>query len=290
VDATWPEARGDELAVVSPEGTTVRFRIASVSDRASAFVLDLVLTQVATVAVALIVVLFVFSWSKPLAMALVLIVSFFFRNIYFAASELLWSGQTIGKKKMGLRVIARDGGPLTGQAILARNLTREIEFFLPLVALLNPTQLLSIDERWALLLACGWLAVFVLLPLLNREHLRCGDLVGGTVVVALPEPVLLPDLAGEANRESREHAFSPAQLSIYGIEELQVLEKILHRANLSEYDALTCEVASRIQRKIGWTSPQPPDPVRFLRDFYEALRAELERKLLFGVRKERKEK
>src|SRR6185369_6862040 len=133
---------------------------------------------------------------------------------------LVWSGQTFGKRKLGLRVISSDGGPLTGQAILARNLTREIEFFLPLVALTNPGQLLSFDERWGVVLAAGWLAVFALFPLLNHEHLRCGDLVGGTVVVRLPPPVLLPDLAEESSA-AHAHVFTPAQLGIYGIEELQ---------------------------------------------------------------------
>ncbi len=284
------DAREDRLAIASPDGTTVFFRLASPSERASAFLLDLFVTQIATIVFGLVILLVLNWWSKEIATAVMMIVSFFFRNVYFVASELVWSGQTFGKKKLGLRVISRDGGPLTGQAILARNLTREIEFFLPLVALTNPAQLLSFDERWGVVLASGWLAVFALFPLLNRERLRCGDLIGGTVVVHLPPPVLLPDLAGSASAAVPAYAFTSAQLAIYGIEELQVLERVLHRAATSPFDELTREVAGRIQRKIGWKSDADVDAEKFLRAFYQALRGELERKLLFGVRKERKEK
>jgi uncharacterized RDD family membrane protein YckC len=289
VERTWSDAHEDDLAVTSPDGTTVRFRLASPSERATAFLLDIFVTQMATILAALVILLLVNWWSKEIAIAVFMVVSFFFRNVYFTAAELIWSGQTFGKKKLGLRVISRDGGPLTGQAILARNLTREIEFFLPLVALTNPGQLLSFDERWGVVLAAGWLAVFALFPLLNKERLRCGDLVGGTVVVRLPRPVLLPDLAG-VSPATPSYVFTPSQLGVYGIEELQVLERVLHRVSTSSYDDLTREVAERIQRKIGWTSDAPIDSERFLRDFYQALRAQLERKLLFGVRKERKEK
>ena len=45
---------------------------------------------------------------------------------------------TIGKRTAGIRVIARDGGPLGAGAVFARNLTRDLEFFLPLTALVQP--------------------------------------------------------------------------------------------------------------------------------------------------------
>jgi uncharacterized RDD family membrane protein YckC len=289
VERAWADVHEDDLAIASPDGTTVRFRLASPSDRVTAFLIDLFVTQLASAIALIAVLLLVNWWSREIAHAVFLIVSFFFRNVYFTASELIWSGQTLGKRRVGLRVISRDGGPLTGQAILARNLTREIEFFLPLVALTSPGQLGSLDERWNLVLGAGWLAVFALLPLLNRERLRCGDLVGGTVVVRLPRRVLLPDLAERTQAQESRYVFTPAQLAIYGIEELQILERVLHRATTSPYDELTRVVAARIQRKIAWTSDGPDDAARFLRDFYQALRAQLERKLLFGVRKERKE-
>ena len=39
---------------------------------------------------------------------------------------------TFGKRAVGLRVVARSGERLTADRVIARNLMREIEFYLPL--------------------------------------------------------------------------------------------------------------------------------------------------------------
>lgn len=276
------------LPVVSPEGTTVRFRLPSLSDRFAAFAIDLVLTQVATAAVVFVCLLFYLGGGEQFAFAVFLLASFFLRNVYFAFFELLWSGETVGKRKLGLKAIARDGGPLTGQAILARNLTRELEVFLPLVALNDPKRILPLAPGWGAAIALAWLAVFALLPVLNAERLRCGDLLGGTVVVRLPKHALLQDVVA-AGPAPAALAFTPAQLGVYGIEELHVLEAILRRAADGGRGDLLDTVSGRIRKKIGWTAPGRVDAEAFLRAFYEAQRAHLERKMLFGVRKERKD-
>jgi uncharacterized RDD family membrane protein YckC len=289
VTHTPVEPSADELLIVSPEGATVRFRMASLSERASAFLIDFTITQVATTIVAFGAYLILGSVSRAFGTALYLVASFFFRNVYFAAAELYWSGQTIGKRRLGLRAISRDGGPLNGQAILARNVTRELEFFLPLVALSQPRQILEIRGDWALPVTCAWLALFALLPIVNRERLRFGDLLGGTVVVRVPDPVLLSDLAGTDAALGGAYTFTPAQLSVYGIAELQTLERVLRRADGAGSPALVAEVSRRIRRKIRWPIHGHLDDEAFLRAFYEAQRAHLERGMLFGTRKETKE-
>jgi uncharacterized RDD family membrane protein YckC len=282
------ERRADRLAIVSPEGTTVRFQLASLSERAVAIAIDLTIIQVATALVAILAMAMMGFANPPLAVGLFLVVSFFFRSAYFATAELYWSGQTMGKRKLGLRAISRDGGPLTGQAILARNLTRELELFLPLVALSQPRLLIDLDERWALPIACAWLALFAVLPIVNRERLRFGDLLGGTVVVRVPRPALLADLASVESLRSGAYTFTAAQLDIYGIAELQVLETIMRRASDTMNRHLIEDVSRRIRRKLGWSTAGHLDHDAFLRAFYEAQRSHLERKLIFGVRKETK--
>jgi len=287
MDAIWPDPSPDDLPIVSPDGTTVRFRRASLSDRLAAFVLDLFLTQLLTSLVALVFFLALHTAGRQLAMGVFVLVSFLLRNVYFAFFELLWSGQTIGKRKLRLRVIARDGGPLTGRAILARNLTREIETFLPLVALTDPRQILPLDPTLGLVLAGSWFAVFALLPALNREHLRCGDLIGGTVVVRMPTTVLLADVAASGRDDAL--VFTPEQLDIYGIEELHVLESVLRRGEGAESSPVLDAVRDRIVSKIGWSEVGDVSSRTFLQAFYEAQRAHLERKMLFGKRKRRKD-
>jgi hypothetical protein len=113
----------------------------------------------------------------------------------------------------------------------------------------------------------------------NRDRMRAGDLIAGTLVIVLPRQRLLGDLV-----ETRAHfAFADHQLAAYGKRELQVLEDLLRRRDDAETRELLRDVCDRICRKIGWTEPlAPADTMRFLRDFYTAQRAFLEREQLFG--------
>jgi uncharacterized RDD family membrane protein YckC len=288
----------------TPEGVVLPFVVASASDRLSAFLIDLAVIAAGTAAAFALAVAVVVARRPGLGMALALIASFLFRNAYFIACEIGWNGRTIGKRRLGLRVISRDGGPLTADAVLARNLTRDIEVFLPLTALLAPRAVAAEGPGWAVLLSLVWLLGFALLPLLGRDRLRPGDMVAGTLVVKAPAAVLLPDLAAEPEPSSRHAraegvapepardpalAFTREQLAIYGVRELQVLEDVLRRADEGTIPGeILAEVRQRIERKIAWRGDTQATDHAFLAAFYRAQRARLEQRLLFGERVERK--
>jgi len=121
----------------------------------------------------------------------------------------------------------------------------------------------------------------LLLMLFNRDRMRAGDLIGGTLVIVLPRQRLLGDLVETRAR----FAFADHQLAAYGKRELQVLEDLLRRRDDAETRALLRDVCDRICRKIEWSEPLAPnDTAPFLRDFYTAQRAYLEREQLFGRR------
>jgi hypothetical protein len=84
--------------------------------------------------------------------------------------------------------------------------------------------------------------------------------------------------------ESAAHyAFTEKQLRAYGAFELQVLEELLRRPAGADTNRLLREVADKICRRIEWTAPVPDADIRvFLREFYTAERAFLEREQLFG--------
>ena len=67
---------------------------------------------------------------------------------------------------MRLRVIARDGGPLTSDMIIARNLMRELELFLPLSMLIAPEVFFPNPVGWAALPGLLWVFVFALMQFL----------------------------------------------------------------------------------------------------------------------------
>ncbi len=81
--------------------------------------------------------------------------------------------------------------------------------------------------------------------------------------------------------------FSEAQLSVYGIYELQVLEDVLRgEVRADTLEEAHAAVADRIAKKIEWGAKIPKrEATRFLQEFYAALRAHLEKRLLFGKRK-----
>jgi hypothetical protein len=73
---------------------------------------------------------------------------------------------------------------------------------------------------------------------------------------------------------------------VYGEFELQVLENVLRDTGGADRDQTLGVVADKIQTKIGF-SPRINygQEERFLREFYAAQRAHLEKRMLFGKRK-----
>ena len=272
----------EQRVILTPEGVPLDIRLASHGERLTAFFLDMGFMFATVVCLySLLIPLFFSRTNIPVGMTLILFVAFIVRNLYFLHFELAWQGRTPGKRIADLRVISREGGELTPSAIIARNLTREVEVFLPLSLLMNMG---ASGGGWQQLTLLGWVLVIASLPFFNRDHLRAGDLIGGTLVISMPKYVLLSDLTVKSQLLVPEHyTFTHKQLAIYGAFELQVLEELLRRPVTMETEQLLSEVCRKICRKINWEETIPPEDMsRFLNDFYTAERAELERAQLFG--------
>jgi uncharacterized RDD family membrane protein YckC len=291
-----------QRAIVTPEGVPLVVELADRGSRAAAFILDLVFILLIMIATG-IALMFTAKVLEVWAFVIAILGFFLLRIFYFPITELAWRGATPGKRILGLKVIDRHGGPLKPEAIVVRNLMREVEVFMPLTALAVPS--LTGFETLEQLLMLGWVGIFTLMPLFNRDGLRVGDLVAGTLVIAAPKAALLPDLTQRGPKTSvpltrgREIQASPfqftaAQLGHYGVYELQTLEAVLRRAEAGSV-AGRQEIAKRIRSKIGWPDANQvmPETVRFdatgfLEAFYVAQRAHLERRMLFGHRRKDK--
>ncbi|MPZ10636.1 MAG: RDD family protein [Kiloniellaceae bacterium] len=286
-----PRARS-ERRLLTPEGVPLIFQLAERGERAAAVLIDLLIMFTAIAALVL-AFYFGLGWLRidGVAAGLMILISFLIRSFYFIYFELRWQGQTPGKRALGIRVIDRRGGYLRPDSVFARNLLREVELFLPMTVLFLPSEG---SQGWVNLLTCVWVGIFLLLPFFNKDRLRAGDIVAGTWVISAPKALLLGDVAAEAARR-KGHAdeidpafpFSRSQLEIYGIYELQTLEEVLRQSGPQTAETRR-EVASRIQRKIGWAGEDNVDAERFLQAFYAALRAHLEARLLFGERRKNK--
>ena len=274
---------------VTPEGVDLRLVVGDAGDRAAALLIDL------GIIVALLIGLTIGACSAVAAgaaagqktgadqaanlISIVWLLGFFvLRNFYFTAFELSGRAATPGKRILGLRVIARDGGRLTADSVFARNAMRELEVFLPAMLLFARGE--GVDG-WLILMAVVWTGIFLFFPLFNRDRLRAGDLIAGTMVVKTPRRVLRPDLADDGAVRLPDFAFSQAQLDAYGVKELHVLEEVLR---LNDRRTMTA-VATRIRGKIGWTQGPDETDAGFLAAYYAGLRSRLESRLLFGKRR-----
>lgn len=287
---------GRVARVTSPEGVVLELPLADLGVRASAWIVDCLLIFAGLLVLALGIgaiqsLSLTETLQGALAAVLFLMISVV-RSFYFVFFELRWQGRTPGKRHQKVRVIARDGGPLTVEMVFARNLTREVELFLPLLVLFSP-EALAPDAGMGVRVAClCWAALMLSLPVLNRRRARLGDLVAGTLVVAEPAAVLEEDLSHEpliARAHDASLVFTREQLELYGKRELQVLEEALRRDPSDQKDELLHEIAERIRHKIGWPRDAPyVRPREFLFAFYKAQREHLEKHMLLGEVRESK--
>lgn len=298
--AERPKRSDRRRTLVTPEGISLPLVLASRGTRFGALLLDLVIIGALQITVTIVLLYSVLGvlglkledldkakgsvmYSLEFLAILYFAIMFLFRHGYFLFFELGPRGATPGKRATGIRVAARGGGRLETEMVLARNLLRDVEIFLPLSAMREVVGGSGLYGWLALL----WLAIFALFPFFNRDRLRAGDLVAGTWVVEAPKSKLEMALStsqsaasGTSQATGASYKFGEEELAIYGEYELQTLERVL-RENREE--ALIA-VHEAICRKIGW-NPGAGDERAFLEAYYTQLRARLESGMRMGKRK-----
>ena len=274
-----------------PEGVPITFRVASLGARFGAQLLDILLTVVFVVALLFLVSL-ADIFSEEAILALFAILFFALRVPYYTATEILWNGQTLGKKIVKMRVISGNGRSLSAYQVTVRNLMKEMEVFVPGTYLLAAPAF-SWQGR---LLVFVWIMILLTVPLMNRRRQRLGDLIANTYVVEIPKPVLLPDLASKQEQSPSTYDFLPHHLDHYGRFELQTLETLLQLNTISmeprtayRHKQTLAKVSNSIVRRIEFTDNIPKGEERgFLAAFYKTQRAYLENRKLFGDAREDK--
>jgi len=266
---------------VTPEGVDLRLELGGAGARAAAFMLDafmmLVILILVTIAVA-----YLFVESKSQILEILWLIGFFvLRNGWFVLFEISGRGATPGKMALGLRVVARDGAPLTGGAVIARNAMREIEVFLPL-SFLGYQASQNAADAFLVIFALLWTGIFLFFPLMNRDRLRIGDLVGGTWVVQTVRTKLGTDIGADEVIARPRRAFTDGALDLYGVYELQTLEEVLR---VGRPEAIAT-VAAAVRTKAGLEDDG--DDLGFLTDYYRALCVRLERGMMLGRRRDNK--
>ncbi len=290
--------------ITTPEGLSLPIAVGSKGARFGALLLDLLILFVGLIVAQLALEAIMggvgsdpsfesegnISAAREFVMITSIILGFAAWYGYFLIQELGPRGATFGKRIVGLRVAARGGERLTPEAVIARNLLRDVEIFYPIVYMLYALVLSVMGEMDSALLwaAVIWFLLFALFPFFNRDALRAGDVVAGTWVVEAPKAQLASAIStqgaasgqGESALTGTRYEFGEKELSFYGERELQTLERMLREGN----EEALATVQTTICRKIGW-EPGEGDERAFLEAYYAQLRARLENNMRFGVRK-----
>ena len=242
-----------DLVVETPEGVALRHELAGAGSRFAAGVIDLAV--LAFVWLALMSATAFLAGVDPTGLSGVLAAFLGAGMIvifvgFQVVVPLLWEGQTIGKRALGLRVADAEGWPAAPSQHLMRGL-----FWL-------------VD---ALLFACFFLPPGVILIALTPRRQRLGDLVAGTVVVRTHGGVLEPEPWPKESwsaLDRRTVELAPAHAARLDARDLAYLRTLLTRQGLQRprRRELYVQTARTYAQRLGLGPFQ--DARTFLKELY----------------------
>jgi uncharacterized RDD family membrane protein YckC len=245
------------LEVETADHVVLRYDLAGAGTRGSAALVDVLVSVLIVIGLTVVAVTIGGRLPAELAGQLAGVAAFVILAswvAYFVLLEWLWNGQTLGKRRAGLRVIGADGEPARFTAVLIRNLVRLIDF-LP-----------------------AYYALGVVVMFLTPRSQRLGDLAAGTYVVRAPKPQLdwlsLRTLGpGWSMLAAGPQPSIGASIRITGESQRLVREFVARESALATADR--AKVAAAIARPLRSAVPDldAPDDVEFLRRIAASLRA-----------------
>ena len=246
----------EEYTIETPENVTFGYEVAGIGARFIAALIDTVLLGVGLLLLNILLavllsligsdalVLFDLEaqepgWIEGLVIALYALLNFAVLWGYYILFELLWNGQTPGKRVAKIRVVRLDGSPIGFIEAAVRNLVRIVDFF-------------------PMGYGVGFVTMF-----LNRRARRLGDFAAGTLVIRdqgtlslatisrppTAEPAALPQPAAPTRE--------PAWLDVRRLSaaDYELAQTALARYQAGQIDLhLLRRVAGVIATKVG----QPP--------------------------------
>lgn len=257
------------LVLATPEGLELEREIAGAGSRFCAALIDALLVGLAFLVLLFIALLATLGDPSGLSgfLAGILLGGLLLVLIaYQAAFGILWSGQTPGKRLLGLRVASADGWPASAAQHLLRALLWPLDVLLPLP------------------LPFGLLGLVILM--LSRRGQRLGDLVAGTLVLREPRPREIPEpfpAESWSRLEERRLNLTPGLAARLSDDDLDYLRELLARERLSpdERRALFVESARHYAKRLELGPFE--DARELLRELYLYLREARES----GSRRER---
>jgi uncharacterized RDD family membrane protein YckC len=237
----------DQLKIDTPEQIALELSLAGIGSRFLAIAIDTLIQAALYFITALVFVIAiplgfsVFTFlPRLIGPAMAIFIGFAIYWGYFAIFEILWKGQTPGKRFTGIRVIKESGRPINAFEAIGRNLMRAVDG-LP-----------------------GIYGVGLVCMMCNQQSRRLGDFVAGTVVVhEKPTDEVRP--SWNTATESSSTMPGPAHATA---DELVLIETYLSRRFELDPEVrlrTAIQIADRIKAKTGLES----QPRQHVDDFLE---------------------
>jgi len=211
---------GDRIRIETPEHVVFDYELAGLGSRIIAALVDLILVGFILLGLFLAVVLITGGVPRtgPWAAALGAVGAFLTFWGYPIFFEILWRGQTPGKRSLRMRVIQEGGYSLTPQVVIVRNLLRLVDF-LP-----------------------GAYFLGLLMMMLSPRYKRVGDWVAGTLVIRDQSAAAAPPRRRQATPIPAGEEEKVAELRRAGMhhlpaEQIRLLREFLDRRLLLNAEA-----------------------------------------------------
>ena len=237
---TLPE---ETLDIQTPENVAFGYQIAGIGSRFLASLLDTLIVGLLQIVILVVLTLVIRAFDSSAfadqisawVYAIFGLVAAIFYWGYYVFFEMLWNGQTPGKRWVGLRVIRSDGTPITLSEALIRNLARLVDF-LPAAY------------------GIGIVTMFI-----DKQSRRLGDLAAGTLVVQDRAPITMQDLA--VKRTVHLRPWANVSLDGFPVErltnnDLSLIEDfLLRRDQLTHRESLAIQILNTLHQRLGVPLP-----------------------------------
>jgi len=165
---------------------------------------------------------------------------------YFVVCEIVFNGQTIGKKAMSIKVIASDGGQPTISQYLIRWIFRLVDFPWWVFSMIAAHDL----PWWCSLLVFSGIACV----LASSKSQRLGDIVAGTIVIDTKTRTSWQDTVFT----ELESTYQPKYPEVMRLsdKDINTLKSIIETVKKRNDYNLSMRIADRIRSKLNITSDE----------------------------------
>ncbi|MEM7334162.1 MAG: RDD family protein [Chloroflexota bacterium] len=224
------------LNIETPENVAFGYEVVGIGSRFIAGIVDSAIIGGILAILGVVIFAIASPFNEESSTLLVAIGLFMFFVIlwgYYIFFEMSWNGRSPGKRAAGLRVIKRDGTPITLSESIIRNLLRTID---------------SLPAFYGV----GIIAMFI-----DEKSRRLGDIMAGTLVVRDNEDITLANISAPTRRpairapsqiDQEAHQWPVHKLND---DDIRLAEDFLvRRAEINNANDLGYKIAKRLMKKM----------------------------------------